>query len=241
MLENKNAACLEVFAHRGASGRHFENTMEAFIGALEEGADGIELDVQLSKDGVFFVIHDNELSRLAGIEKTVSEIDAADLQQLVIGKKFFRKFGSLAIPTLASVISFASLHSMSLNVELKETISERPECLSTLLEQLSVLDSVHVSSFDYSLLEMVKQLNPQLEVALLLRKSMLSNRDLADYPAADAYHFHKRLMKNPYLSLWEQTDKKIRVYGVDGTEPFVQKPPSFINGWITDYPSRFTC
>ena len=48
----------EVFAHRGASGYAPENTLEAFLLAIEQGADGIELDVQLSKDGVPVVIHD---------------------------------------------------------------------------------------------------------------------------------------------------------------------------------------
>ena len=47
-----------VFAHRGASGICFENTMKAFEKAVEQGADGIELDVQLTEDGVPFVIHD---------------------------------------------------------------------------------------------------------------------------------------------------------------------------------------
>ena len=56
----------EVFAHRGASGYAPENTLDAFLLAIEQGADGIELDVQLSKDGVPVVIHDETVDRVTG-------------------------------------------------------------------------------------------------------------------------------------------------------------------------------
>ena len=239
-VENKVEKRREIYAHRGASGKYFENTMKAFYGAVEEGADGIELDVQLSKDGVFFVIHDSDLYRLSGIRKSISEMDAAEIQQIRIGKRFLRGVKGSSIPTLTSVISFAALESIGLNIELKETVSDHPECLSSLLDQISVLDEVYISSFDYNLVEKVKQLNPDMEAGLLLKKSMLTDKQLSDYPAADAFHFHKRMMKEPYLSQWQQTNKTIRVYGVDGDEPFVKSPPDFIYGWITDYPERFT-
>lgn len=238
-VENEVIPRREVYAHRGASGKYFENTMKAFYGAVEEGADGIELDVQLSKDGVFFVIHDSDLYRLSGVRKTISQMDAAEIQQIHIGKRFIRGIKGSSIPTLSSVISFAAMESIGLNIELKETISNNPESLSELLDQISVLDQVHVSSFDYNLIEKVKQLDPSMEAGLLLKKAMLTDHQLTDYPAADAFHFHKRMMKEPYLSQWQQTDKKIRVYGVVGDEPFVKNPPDFIHGWITDYPGRF--
>ena len=228
-----------VYAHRGASGNYFENTMSAFRGAVKEKADGIKLDIQRSKDGIFFVIHDKDLFRVTGVRENISDLNASDIQKLVVGRKFIRTIKKRSIPMLSSVISFALIEEMGLNVELKETISECPECLPSLLEQLAVLEDVHVSSFDYELVKKIKELNPDMEAALLLRKSMLKNQQLTDYSAADAFHFHKRMMKEPFLSQWKETDKKIRVYGVDGTEPYIQNPPSYIDGWITDYPSRF--
>ncbi|WP_432355382.1 glycerophosphodiester phosphodiesterase [Sporosarcina sp. A2] len=229
----------EVFAHRGASGKYFENTMKAFYGAVKDGADGIELDVQRSKDGVFFVIHDSELSRLSGVNKQIAELDAAEILQLRIGKRFLRGFSGSEIPTLSSVVSFASIEGIGLNIELKETISEHPDCLPELLDQISILDNVYVSSFDYNLIQKVKQIDSTMEAGLLLKKTMLADKELTDYPSADAFHFHKRMMKEPYLSMWSQTKKTIRVYGVDGNEAFVKDPPDFIDGWITDYPDRF--
>ncbi|MDW0111329.1 glycerophosphodiester phosphodiesterase [Sporosarcina aquimarina] len=238
-VKNNGVESKEVYAHRGASGTYFENTMKAFHGAVDDGADGIELDVQLSKDGVFFVIHDEDLNRVSGIHKNISEMDAADIEEIRIGKRFFRGVKGSHIPTLTSVVSFAAMNSIGLNIELKETVSRNPEKLSVLLEQLAILDNVHISSFDYALIKRVKELEPSMETGLLLKKSMLTDHQLSDYPAADAFHFHKRMLKEPYITYWKQTDKKIRVYGVEGNESYVLDPPEFIYGWITDYPSRF--
>lgn len=228
-----------VFAHRGASGSYFENTMTAFRGAAEEGADGIELDIQLSKDGVFFVIHDPDLIRLAGIRSRISDMEAADIDHVRIGGRFTRKFRGYHIPRLSEVITFALMEPIGLNVEMKETVSERPDCLPALLHQLAVLDDVHLSSFDYSLIEKVGELEPSMETALLLKKVMLKEKSLADYPAADGFHFHKRMLTDTYAGHWETADRPIRIYGVDGTESFLEDPPAYVRGWITDYPGRF--
>ena len=56
----------KIYAHRGASGYAPENTLRAFALAADMGADGVELDVQISKDGRLVVFHDDELSRLTG-------------------------------------------------------------------------------------------------------------------------------------------------------------------------------
>ena len=54
---------LQIYAHRGSSGTHPENTLPAFAEAVRVGADGIELDVHLSKDGYLIVMHDEEVDR----------------------------------------------------------------------------------------------------------------------------------------------------------------------------------
>lgn len=60
-----DAEMIQVWAHRGASGYAPENTLDAFRKAIEMGADGIELDVQLTKDGTVVVIHDEVIERVS--------------------------------------------------------------------------------------------------------------------------------------------------------------------------------
>ena len=227
-----------IFAHRGASGIRFENTMKAFEKAVELGADGIELDVQVTEDGVPYVIHDPNLSRLAGIPSSILCMTSTEMERIRVGKKYTRLFAGNPIPTLTEVVLFCQRHHLALNVELKETVSERPEYLKQIIDTVSHLDNVHISSFDYQLLEMVKKENSQIETAYLLRKNV-DWANLEQYMCADGFHVHKRLLKEPYLSSLVSSGKKIRVYGVSGTELMTLDPPAYIDGWITDYPDRF--
>lgn len=225
-----------VYAHRGASGYRFENTMAAFKKAVQLGADGIELDLQLSEDGIPFVIHDLDLYRVAGIRATVPQLPSGELRKIRVGRKWRRIFFGSRIPTFVDVVLFCQNHDVALNVELKETFLENPESIQSILAILTVLNNVHISSFHYELLEKVKTIDDTVETALLVRKKGVDWDDLVTYQAADGFHFHKRLMKEPFLAKLVETNKTIRIYGVTGKEKFVQNPPPYIKGWITDYP-----
>ena len=63
-IKKRGKQMTEIFAHRGASGYAPENTMDAFKLAVKQGAEGIELDIQLSKDGIPVVIHDETIDRV---------------------------------------------------------------------------------------------------------------------------------------------------------------------------------
>ncbi|MFS0575135.1 glycerophosphodiester phosphodiesterase family protein [Sporosarcina sp. 179-K 3D1 HS] len=228
-----------VLAHRGASSVRFENTMAAFEKAYEDGADGIELDVQLTEDGVPIVIHDPDFTRVAGIRRRVSAFTRAEVKAIRVGKRFWRILAGHSVPTLLEVVTFCYQRNLVLNVELKETASERPELIGRILSDLSILDHVHISSFDYGIIEKVKQLDPSMETAYLLRKKGVDWDHLSRYQCADGFHLHKRLLREPYLSKLIATGKMIRVYGMTGREPITVEPPSYIDGWITDYPKRF--
>ena len=153
-------------------------------------------------------------------------------------KRYRRLFGH-PIPTLIEAVSFCETHGLALNVELKETVSDRPELIKMIVDIVSVMENVHISSFDYHLLEVVKEESERMETAFLIRKEKRRLDNLKQYSCADGFHFHKRLLKEPYLSNLIQSGKKIRVYGMTGTEPITLNPPPYIDGWITDYPDRF--
>jgi glycerophosphoryl diester phosphodiesterase len=186
-----------------------------------------------------FVIHDPDLTRLAGIRRAISSTTSSELKKIKVGKKYTRFFGGFHIPTLVEAVAFCEKHRLALNVELKETVSQRPELIRFIIDIVSSMEDIHFSSFDYHSLEHVKKENPQMETALLLRKKSVDWDRLEQYHFADGFHFHKRLLKEPYLSYLIASKKKIRIYGMTGKEPIVVNPPAFINGWITDYPDRF--
>lgn len=93
-----------VIAHRGASGHAPENTIPAFLTALDMGADWIELDVHLSKDGVPIVIHDATLERTTNGQGTVSDASWLDLSKLDAGSWYGEEFARTPIPSLRQVL-----------------------------------------------------------------------------------------------------------------------------------------
>jgi len=104
-------------AHRGASAEAPENTLPAFARAIELGVDGIELDVQLTRDGVPVVFHDTALRRLTGVSGRLANCSKADLRRLNVKGE--------PIPTLAEVLDFVRGR-VVLQVEIKPAVEVGP-------------------------------------------------------------------------------------------------------------------
>ncbi len=79
-----------VLAHRGAAAAHRQNTLEAFAAARASGADGVELDVRRSADGVLVCLHDADLERTTDAEGPVGRRTVAELREVDAGSRFER-------------------------------------------------------------------------------------------------------------------------------------------------------
>jgi glycerophosphoryl diester phosphodiesterase len=156
-------------AHRGASYDAPENTLPAFRLAAEMGADGIELDAQLSKDGEVVIIHDFHLDTTTNGRGPVKAKTLADLKILDAGSHFDEAFAGAEIPTLAEL--FTAMGPVLLyNIELK-TMSLRNEGLEAevirLIEDYNLQDRAMVSSFNPLALMRAYRLNPNIKRGLL--------------------------------------------------------------------------
>src|SRR5699024_8402340 len=158
-----------IMAHRGASGNAPENTMAAFQLAVDEGADGIELDVHLSKDGEIVVIHDDTLNRTTNGTGNVHEKDLAELKTYDAGSWFDPKFSEERIPLLQEVIDILP-ESVFLNIEIKNSpivhtgIEQK---LVDLLGKNNRLNDTLISSFDHESLYTIKKLAPELKIGII--------------------------------------------------------------------------
>lgn len=94
-----------IIAHRGASAQAPENTLAAIRRAWELGADGVEIDVHLTRDGIPVVIHDADTVRVAGKKRVVSRSTLKELKALDVGKGFDEAFSGERIPTLEEVLA----------------------------------------------------------------------------------------------------------------------------------------
>ena len=160
-----------VVAHRGSSAIAPENTLAAFQQAIDDGADAIELDVRLSKDGEVVVIHDEKLSRTTDGRGRVSDYTLKELKQFSAGKWFHRRFSRETIPTLAEV--FALLQGkVGVNIEMKEGhFSSRrhnivDRCIDT-IRGAGASVAVLISSFHYPYVKRSRNIEPSIATGVL--------------------------------------------------------------------------
>lgn len=158
-------------AHRGWSGKAPENTMTAIRLALAEPAiRGIEIDVQLSRDGVPVLIHDFTLERTTSGRGLVMDHTLEELRELDAGSWFNERFAGERIPTLEEVLQ-AVKGRCTLNIELKATSDMYPgiaEKVLELLERHEMKQEVCITSFDHDLIRQVRELDATVETGLIV-------------------------------------------------------------------------
>jgi len=158
-----------IYAHRGASAYAPENTLEAFALAVKMGADGVELDVHLSKDGQLMVIHDEAVDRTTDGHGQVKDFTCEELQKLS-ASNHMEGFPNAKIPTLGEVYDLLKPTGLHINVELKTDANFYPgieeKCLN-LAKEKGMEDRVVYSSFNHYSIANVRKLDPNARTGLL--------------------------------------------------------------------------
>lgn len=166
----------EIVAHRGSRINRPENTLTAFEEAIRVGADGIELDVHLSKDGEVVVIHDETVDRTTNGSGRVRHLTIAELKELDAGSWFDAAFAGEKIPTLLEVLELLERTGFrgSLNIEFKTGFHPYPNMeqkVQVLLDKKDWPFDIMYSSFSLRALLRMHRLDPTAEVAYLVKKS----------------------------------------------------------------------
>lgn len=172
-----------VFAHRGGAALAPENTMAAFDRGMACGADGLELDVHLSSDGVVVVCHDETLDRMTDASGPVSARTASELARIDAGYRFTDAGGghpfrgqAIGIPTLAEVLRRYS--GVSTIVEMKVNSARMGQAVADAVREAGAVDSVCAAGFGVKALRAVRTALPEMassagqsEVRLALYRS----------------------------------------------------------------------
>ncbi|MCD8353232.1 MAG: glycerophosphodiester phosphodiesterase [Clostridiales bacterium] len=155
-------------SHRGYSAKYPENTLLAFRKAIEAGCDGIELDVQLSRDGVPVICHDETLDRTTEGKGLLCQYTLAELKQLCAGTG---ENGEVCrIPTLREYFELAAPAGISTNIELKTGVLPYPgieEKVLELVDTFGLRERVLISSFNHYSVLRFKALAPEIPCGLL--------------------------------------------------------------------------
>lgn len=244
-----------VIAHRGASKDAPENTLAAFQLAIDQGADMIELDIRLSRDGQIVVFHDKTLQRTTDGEGKLDNLTLAELQSLDAGSWFDpSRFAGEKIPSLREVLDLCAGQIM-LNIEIKKDAVHRSENLIErrlvgLLEEYDMLQHCMVSSFNTLTLVRLKQLAPRLSTALLygdtVRTNLRPKIPIYGYQAyqmilrtrADSLNVRKNLVTRGFLRRSQETGVRIHPFTVDEPKLMKKLIRRKVHGIITNTPER---
>lgn len=221
-----------IVAHRGASAFAPENTLTSFRIAMDSGAEGIEFDVRLSRDGVPVVIHDKDLFRTAGRHELVSQLNAEELGAIDVSSWFHtdsqlrlveRDFDT--VPTLAKTLELLRGYRGVVFVELKckdQDVEPLTRAVCRTLRDNPIAGRVIVKSFKLSAIPLVKAFAPDVRTAGLfapkIRTILRKERHLVKIAAelgVDELSIHKSLASKKLIRAAEKHGLPVAVWTTD--------------------------
>jgi len=231
--------------HRGAREVAPENTLASFLKAIELGADGVELDVMLSRDGQVVVIHDSSVDRTTDGTGRVNELSLAELKALDAGSWFSGEYAGERIPTLDEVMDALPSESV-INIELK-SLSPFDHKLVTsvgrIVERHGRRDRVIISSFNPLLLWRTVRLDPAYQTGLLSAQSLpvfLRDGWLAPLVHAAALHPEYQQVSPAYVRRARLRGYHLNVWNANQIDQFRTLMDLGVDSIITDRPDRLS-
>jgi glycerophosphoryl diester phosphodiesterase len=230
----------KIFAHRGSAGTHPENTMISFKEAAHVGADGIELDVQLTKDGTVVVIHDETVDRTTDGKGWVKDFTYRQLRRLNANYKF-KQYGSCPIPTLEEVLEWGKETSLLFNIELKNSLifyEGLEEKTIELVRFFGMEDRVIFSSFNHESMATCHQLAPAIETALLYMEKLHKPWQYAKTLHASALHPYHPTVDRYFVEMAHRHQLSVRPFTINKEEQMKKMFADGVDGIFTDFPEK---
>ena len=231
-----------VYAHRGARGYAPENTMAAFKLADQMKVDGVELDVQLSKDGHAVICHDETINRTSNGKGLIKDLTLSELKQFDFGGWFDKKFTGEPILTLEEFSAWFSGTAIELNVEIKNGpiyYHGLEEKIVRIIEKHKLQSRTIISSFYHPSLLIVKKLNPQIRTGALFCVRPLDPCRFAEETGADYLHCNRENLDEAWVSEARKRGLGINVWTVNTQEEYAFLEPMGVRGIFSDFTDRF--
>lgn len=229
----------KIIAHRGASGYAPENTLEAFKLAMEMKADGIEMDVHLTKDGQVVIIHDEKIDRTSNGVGYIKDYTYEELLSFNFNHHM-EQYEHCKLPLLSELLLMIKESEILLNIELKTDFYSYPgieEKVIDLVKEYGVEDQIIYSSFNHYTLMKIKEINKEARIGLLYAEGMVKPWDYASHVQAEALHpFYPNLQIPQYMEECHQHNIIVNAWTVNKREDMKSLIKMEIDGIITNYP-----
>ena len=225
-----------ISAHRGGSMEAPENTLESFKYSLELGCAYIETDVQLSSDGIPYIFHDDDLSRLLGKDVTFNSLHSSEIQNLKL-------FESFDIPTLETALK--TFPDALFQIDLKTDEVAIPAM--KIIETLEAFDRVCIASFSSKRLALINEMYPHVclsmgpkEILKLLLASygLYKKKVPGNCLQVPIYQYGIKLVTRRFIQYVQNIGLKIHVWTINDVNEMQQLISLGVDGIITDRPKE---
>lgn len=232
----------QVFAHRGAKRVAPENTLPAFQAALEMGVDGIELDVQCSKDGVLVVMHNFTVDETTNGHGRVADLSATELTKLDAGSHFSADFAGIGVPTLEEVFALVGGR-CRINVEIKSMDplgGPEVDVLAAMIREGALYNHVLISSFNPITLLKMRWADNRVPLALLYYGQslppFLRNAWFSPIMQPEALHPHFALVDDELMTWAKSIPAQVNTWTVNEVADAQRLAALGVDAIITDVP-----
>ncbi|WP_342498910.1 glycerophosphodiester phosphodiesterase family protein [Bacillus sp. FSL R5-0820] len=232
-----------IIAHRGSSSAAPENTIAAFDVAVEQGADYIELDVQMTMDQHVVVIHDDTVDRTTNGNGLVKSYTLDQLKKLDAGSWFDQQYTNERIPTLQEILERYSQR-IGILIEIKHPKRQIgiEKAVARIINRFSYSRHIIIQSFDVHALQRIKAFAPSLRTALIIKPDAfkLTKRKLTTYSSfANGLNMKKTMINRWWIDRIHSFGMEVFIWTVKDqkTADRIKKYP--IDGVVTDNPLFF--
>ncbi|GMQ58127.1 glycerophosphodiester phosphodiesterase [Vallitalea sediminicola] len=222
-----------VTAHRGSSKEAPENTLAAIKKAINNKADFVEIDVQVTKDGKVVLFHDENLKRITGLDKDLYNVNYDEIKKLDAGSWFGENFEGERIPTLQEVINY-SKDKIRLNIELKQRGKKKGlvKKVVDIINKNNIVKSCVVTSLDYSLLQKVELLNNDIRTGYIM---FFAIGDINSIKDVDFYSIEESYVDENFVLKAHLMNRDVHVWTVNDSEKMKEFIEMGVDNIITDY------
>ena len=236
LLAERPLSPVQIYCHRGLSSEAPENSAAAVELAISSLSDGIEIDVQETKDGVVVVAHDSSLSRMCGINLNIADMTYDELKRYDISTYFSDHYEFTCVPTLEEVMSSVKGRAHLL-IELKRNAASQDlaQKVVNLVEEYEMEHQCSIQSSDYAYLRQVHELNPELTLGYILTAAIGNyyKNDMIDF-----FCVRSMFVNDTTVAKAHAQGKAVYAWTVNTRAEAERMKNAQVDVIITDYPAK---
>jgi glycerophosphoryl diester phosphodiesterase len=223
-------------AHRGASSYAPENTLAAFYKAIEVGANGIETDIKVTKDGKLFLFHDDLLDRTTNGKGSPIEKGWDQLENLDAGSWYSSKYKGEKLVTLEQFLYFFGSKDLIFALELKDRLIEHK--VLEFIQHYDLFDQTTITSFDFKNLIEVRKLDTNIKIGYLIPKIDLATIEKFKNIGGNQICPQARHLTKDDVQLAREYQLEVRAWGVANEKLMCHAFECGVDGMTVNFPDK---